>query len=247
MEVPHDLQAETPGRMSLPARLLGVITNPAGVYDDVAATPRTPSNWIAPWILLVIATAVLTQLLIQNAEFAAQLMSVMREQVDLLVNDGAVPREDADRQLALLQPGMPLFTMLSIAGPALWGLGMVFALSLLYWLIGRSAMHAFAPYMKVVEVVGLASLISVIELCVSTGLILATGTLTITPTAAALFPSVAEDSLLYALLLKANPFSVWLVIVTSVGLARLFARDVPKVIVLILSLWILWTVAMLMT
>jgi len=247
MEVPHDLQAETPGRMSLPARLLGVITNPAGVYDDVAATPRTPSNWIAPWILLVIATAVLTQLLIQNADFAAQLMSVMREQVDLLVNDGAVPREDADRQLALLQPGMPLFTVLSIAGPALWGLGMVFALSLLYWLIGRSAMHAFAPYMKVVEVVGLASLISVIELCVSTGLILATGTLTITPTAAALFPSVAQDSLLYALLLKANPFSVWLVIVTSIGLARLFARDVPKVIVLILSLWILWTVAMVMT
>ena len=247
MEVPRDLQAETPGRMSLPARLLGVITNPAGVYDDVAATPRTPSNWIAPWILLVIATAVLTQLLIQNAEFAAQLMSVMHEQVDLLVNDGAVPREDADRQLALLQPGMPLFTVLSIAGPALWGLGMVFALSLLYWLIGRSAMHAFAPYMKVVEVVGLASLISVIELCVSTGLILATGTLTITPTAAALFPSVAQDSLLYALLLKANPFSVWLVIVTSIGLARLFARDVPKVIVLILSLWILWTVAMLMT
>ena len=247
MEVPHDLQAEPPGRMSLPARLLGVITNPAAVYDDVAAAPRTPSNWIAPWMLLVIATAVLTQLLIQNAEFAAQLMSVMHEQVDLLVNDGAVPREDADRQLALLQPGMPLFTVLSIAGPALWGLGMVFALSLLYWLIGRSAMHAFAPYMKVVEVVGLASLISVIELCVSTGLILATGTLTITPTAAALFPSVAEDSLLYALLLKANPFSVWLVIVTSVGLARLFARDVPKVIVLILSLWILWTVAMLIT
>jgi hypothetical protein len=247
MEVPHDLQAGTPGRMSLPARLLGVITNPAAVYDDVAATPRTPSNWIAPWILLVTATAVLTQLLIQNAAFAAQLMSVMREQVDLLVNDGAVPREDADRQLALLQPGMPLFTVLSIAGPALWGLGMVFALSLLYWLIGRSAMHAFAPYMKVVEVVGLASLISVIELCVSTGLILATGTLTITPTAAALFPSVAQDSLLYALLLKANPFSVWLVIVTSIGLARLFARDVPKVIVLILSLWILWTVAMLIT
>ena len=247
MEVPHDLQAEPPGRMSLPARLLGVITNPAAVYDDVAAAPRTPSNWIAPWMLLVIATAVLTQLLIQNAEFAAQLMSVMHEQVDLLVNDGAVPREDADRQLALLQPGMPLFTVLSIAGPALWGLGMVFALSLLYWLIGRSAMHAFAPYMKVVEVVGLASLISVIELCVSTGLILATGTLTITPTAAALFPSVAQDSLLYALLLKANPFSVWLVIVTSVGLARLFARDVPKVIVLILSLWILWTVAMLIT
>jgi len=247
MEVPHDLQAEPPGRMSLPARLLGVITNPAAVYDDVAAAPRTPSNWIAPWMLLVIATAVLTQLLIQNADFAAQLMSVMREQVDLLVNDGAVPREDADRQLALLQPGMPLFTVLSIAGPALWGLGMVFALSLLYWLIGRSAMHAFAPYMKVVEVVGLASLISVIELCVSTGLILATGTLTITPTAAALFPSVAQDSLLYALLLKANPFSVWLVIVTSIGLARLFARDVPKVIVLILSLWILWTVAMVMT
>jgi uncharacterized membrane protein YuzA (DUF378 family) len=158
-----------------------------------------------------------------------------------------VPRDEADRQLALLQPGMPLFTVLSIAGPAAWGLGVVFALSLMYWLIGRSAMHATAPYMKVVEVVGLASVISVIELCVSTGLILSTATLTITPTAAALFPAVERDSILYALLLKANPFSLWLVVVTSIGLARLFARDIPKVVVLIMSLWILWTVAMLIT
>jgi hypothetical protein len=244
MEVPHDLQAETPHRMSLPARLAGVITSPVAVYDDVAATPRTPSNWIAPWILLILATAVLAQMLVTHAGFAEQLMTVMHEQVDFLVNDGTVSREDADRQLALVQPGMPLFTVLAIAGPACWGLGVVFALSLLYWLIGRSAMQAFAPYMKVVEVVGLASVISVIELCVSTGLMLATGTLTITPTAAALFPSVGQDSILYALLLKVNPFSIWLVIVTSIGLARLFARDIPKVIVLILSLWILWTVAM---
>jgi hypothetical protein len=247
MEAPHDPQAETHRSMSLPARLLGVITAPVAVYDDVAATPRTPSNWIAPWMLLVVATAALTQLLIQNPDFAGQLTTIMREQVDLLVNDGAVPREEADRQLALLEPGMPLFTVLSIAGPALWGLGLVFALALLYWLIGRSAMQAVAPYMKVVEVVGLASVISVIELCVSTGLILATGTLTITPTAAALFPSVAQDSIVHALLLKLNPFSIWLALVTSVGLARLFRRDIPKVVVLILSLWVLWTVAMLIT
>jgi hypothetical protein len=244
MEVSHDLQAHTPHRMSLPERLAGVIIHPVAVYNDVAATPRAPSNWIAPWILLILATAVMTHVLITNAGFTEQLMALMREQVDFLVNDGTVSREDADRQLALLQPGTPLFTVLSIAGPACWGLGVVFALSLLYWLVGRSAMHAVAPFMKVVEVVGLASVISTIELCVSTGLILATGTLTITPTAAALFPSVAPDSILYALLLKANPFSVWLVIVTSIGLARLFARDIPKVIVLILSLWILWTVAM---
>jgi len=247
MEVPHDVQAETPGRMSLPARLRGVITGPVAVFDEVAETPRTPANWVAPWILLVIATAVLMQLMVQDPGLAEQLMTVMREQVDVLVNDGAVRREDADRQLALLQPGMPLFTVLSIAGPALWGLGLVFALSFLYWLIGRSAMQASAPYMKVVEVVGLSSVISVIELCVSTGLILATGALTITPTAAALFPSVSKDTLLYLLLVKANPFSIWMVVVTSVGLARLFRRDIPKVIVLILALWILWTVAMLVT
>jgi len=247
MEVPHDLQAGTPDRMSLPARLLGVITNPVAVFDDVAATPRTPSNWIAPWILLIAATAVLTHMLIQNAEFAEQLMTVMREQVDILVNDGTVLREDADRQLALVRPGMPLFAVLSVVGPALWGLGVVFAQSLLYWLIGRSAMHAYAPYMKVVEVVGLASVISVIEMCVSTGLILAMGTVTVSPTAAVLFPSLSKDTLLYALLLKVNPFSIWMAVVASVGLARLFRRDIPKVVVLILSLWILWTVATLIT
>lgn len=247
MEVPHDLQAGTPGRMSLPARLLGVITSPVAVYDDVAATPRTPSNWIAPWILLIAATAVLTHMLIQNAGFAEQLMTVMREQVDILVNDGTIVREDADRQLALVRPGMPLFAVLSVVGPALWGLGLIFALSLLYWMMGRSAMHAHAPYMKVVEIVGLASVISVIEMCASTGLILATGMVTISPTAAALFPSLSEDTFFYALLLKVNPFSIWMAVITSVGLARLFRRDIPKVVVLILSLWILWTVATLIT
>jgi uncharacterized membrane protein YuzA (DUF378 family) len=247
MEEARDPRPGTSEKMPLPARLAGVITGPVAVFDEVAATPRTPSNWITPWILLVVATGILTQLLIGNPDFAAQLTALMRDQVDLLVNDGTVQREDADRQLALLEPGMPLFTVLSIAGPAAWGLGLVFALALLYWLIGRSAMQASAPYMKVVEVVGLASVISVIELCVTTGLILATGTLTVTPTAAALFPTLAHDTALYALLLKANPFSLWLVIVTSIGLARLFGRDIPKVVVLITSLWVLWTAAVLIT
>jgi hypothetical protein len=233
--------------MSLPARLAGVITGPVAVFDGVAATPRTPSNWIAPWLLLIAATAVLTQLLVRNPDLAAQLTTAMREQVDFLVDDGAVSREDADRQLDLLRPGTPFFAVLSIAGPAFWGLGLIFALSLLYWLIGRSAMQASAPYMKVVEVVGLASLITVLEQCASTGLVLAAGTLAITPTAAALAPSLSKESLLYALLLKLNPLSIWMAVVTSIGLARLFRRDIPKVIVLILALWILWSAAMLVT
>ena len=220
MEVPHDLQAGTPARMSLPARLLGVITNPVAVYDDVAGTPRTPSNWVAPWVLLIIATAVLTQLLIQNADFAEQLMTVMREQVDLLVNDGAVQREEADRQLALLQPGMPLFTVLSIAGPAALGAGRDLR-AVAPLLADRQVRHAGGRALYESGGGRRPRLRDQRDRAVRVdrthprdrhdhG----------HPDGRRALPVRCDrTSLLYALLLKANPFSLWLVIVTSIGLA----------------------------
>jgi hypothetical protein len=41
---------------------------------------------------------------------------------------------------------------------------------------------------------------------------------------------------------KMNVFTFWVLAVTSIGLSKLFRRDLPKVLVLVVVLWILWTV-----
>jgi hypothetical protein len=38
-----------------------------------------------------------------------------------------------------------------------------------------------------------------------------------------------------------NVFTFWTLGVTSIGLSRLFQKDLPKVLVLVFALWILWT------
>jgi len=46
---------------------------------------------------------------------------------------------------------------------------------------------------------------------------------------------------LHMALVKVNLFTIWSLLVTGIGLSKLFQRDLPKVLVLVFSLWILWS------
>jgi hypothetical protein len=42
-----------------------------------------------------------------------------------------------------------------------------------------------------------------------------------------------------------NFFTLWEIGVVGIGLARVYERDLPKILVLLLALWLLWTGVML--
>jgi hypothetical protein len=111
---------------------------------------------------------------------------------------------------------------------------------LVYWLLGKWVMKATAPYMKVVEVVGLTFFIVTIESVVTTILSIGMNSIFASPSLGLLISDFSIENKMHLLASSMNVFTFWTLTVTSIGLARLFQKDLPKVLVLVFALWILW-------
>jgi hypothetical protein len=228
--------------MSFAEKLMNVFASPGELYENVRDTPPTTSNWLIPWIILIIVSIALNFVMMSNPSLTDQLGATMRHAMEKNVAEGKMTQEQADKAYEMMQPGTVYFTAFSLGGIVLWTFASLFALGLVYWLIGKSAMSATAPYMKMVEVVGLTFYISILEVIVTTLMMFALDRLSATPSLGLFVSDYDFTNKVHLLLSKVNIFTFWILAVTSIGLSKLFRRDLLKVLVLVVVLWILWTV-----
>lgn len=226
--------------MSFTEKIVNVFASPGELYENVRQTGPTNSNWFVPWIILVVVMIITTQLMMSNPALLDQLGMTMRKGMDKAVQDGKLTQDLADQQYRQFGPGSTLFTIIAIVGPAVATFATLFALGLVYWILGKTAMSASSPFMKVVEVVGLTYLIGSLESVVTTLLMFAMNSIFATPSLALAVQDFSIDNKLHVALSKVNVFTIWKLVVTGVGLAKLFQRDLAKVLVLVFALWIIW-------
>ena len=241
--------ADQPVRsMSFSEKIVNIFASPGELFENVRLTGKTPGNWIIPWITFVIVAIIMGQLVMHNASLSDQIGATIKKGFDKQVQEGKLPQERADQiyeQYA--KPGSTMFTVSQIGGTALMSSVALFALGLLYWLIGKSAMKATAPFMKVIEVVGLTFFIATLEQIVTTMLMIAMDSIRATPSLGIFVSDFDIENKAHVALAKLNAFTFWDLSVVSVGLSKLFQRDFPKVLVLVLAIWILWALVTIFT
>jgi hypothetical protein len=233
--------------MSFSEKLTNIFASPGELFDNVRMTGPTHSNWLIPWLVFVVVGIGMGQVMVSNPSLADQLGTTIKRSIDRSVQQGTMTQEQADQAYQFARPGSTWFTLLSIGGTVFWSIAILFALGLLYWLIGKSAMHATAPYMKAVEVVGFTLFISSLEYIVTTLVMIAMNSIHATPSLGIFVPDFDTENKLHVALSKVNVFTFWNLTVVSVGLSRLFLRDLPKVLVLVFTLWVLWSLVTLFT
>lgn len=227
--------------LTLLERLSAVISSPGRVFEELPYEPHRPANWIVPWIILSVTAIIAGAVMLADSSLMAQLSSLTADMFHGAVEEGALSQKDLEWQLRAFGPGSPVFAVLWLTGPPATSLVTMFALAFLLRLIGRSAMSAQAPFMKIVEVVGLTSVVRALETAATLALVLLTGSILATPSAALLAGSFDPESTLQFALSRINPFTFWTIGLTALGLSELFERDFPKVLVLLGALWLLWT------
>ena len=234
-------------------KLVGIFVSPGEVYENVGGTGPTTSTWFVPWLLYVTISIFTGQLLLGNPSLSSQLEDTIRKQFDEVMQEpilkGDVTQGEADEQFERFgSPGSPWFTLLSIGGTLFGSILSLFAISLFCLLLAKSAMNASAPYMKVVEVVGLTFLIDALEQLVTTALMFLTDSI-LASTGAALFllPDIDLHNKWHVAISKLNTFTFWKIGILCTGLSKLFHRDFPKILVLVLALWLLWSLFSLFT
>jgi hypothetical protein len=239
-------QAEEVKPMSLSDKLVGVFASPSELYDNVRQTPPTSSNWLIPTLILIVVGVVMAYLMTSNPTLSDQMKRMASEQMEKGLTkqlaSGKITQEQAnqarDQMSGMGATGALIFTYVSAI------LGPFFALflgGLVFWLLGKGVMKATSPYMKVVEVVGLTFFIATLESVVTTILCIGMNSIFASPSLALLISDFSIENKMHLLAASMNVFTFWTLAVTSIGLARLFQKDVPKVLVLVFALWILWT------
>jgi hypothetical protein len=245
----HAAAAATPA-MPFSDKLINIFSSPGALFDNVRLTPTTHSNWLIPMLIVMIVTIGMSQVVMNNASLKDQIVSVsqkkMAEQMDKNVQAGKMTAEQAEQakeQASNFMPGSTWFSVIQIGGVIIVTPIILMLMGLVYWLLGKTAMKAQAPYIKVVEVVGLTFLIGAIESIVTTLLMFAFDSIHASASLALFVSQFNPEDKLHLVLAKVNLFTFWSLGVTSVGLSRVFQRDFPKVLVLVLALWVLWSIA----
>ncbi len=235
--------AEQVQPMSLSEKITDIFASPGELFENVRLTPRTNSNWVIPWLLFAIVAIILGQLVVNNPSLADQMGTMIRKGFDKQVQEGKMSQEQADQTFErFVKPGSVMFTITQVAGSVLGPLLAIFVLGLVYWVLGKTAMKATSPYMKVTEVVGLTLFIGVLEQIVTTILMFAMDSITATPSLGIFISNFDMENKLHLALAKVNVFTFWSLIIVSIGLSKLFQRDFPKVLVLVFALWVLWSI-----
>jgi hypothetical protein len=235
--------------MSFTEKLVNVFASPGELFEHVRLTPKTPSNWVIPAAILIIVAIAMQQLIMSNPSLVDQTKAMItkatNESFDKAVREGKMTPEQAEQQRAAAEsftnPTSVLAIAMRIGGTLITIPAMVFLIGLVYWLLGKTAMHATAPYMKVVEVVGLVLLITAVESIVTTVMAIGMDSIHAGPNLAAFVSNFDTTNKLHTALAKVNVFTIWSLLVTSIGLSKIFQRDLPKVLVLVFALWVLWT------
>jgi hypothetical protein len=247
--ITHSEPAADVPPMSFTEKMVNVFASPGELFEHVRLTPKTPSNWVIPAAILIIVAIAMQQLIMSNPSLVDQTKAMIskatNESFDKAVREGKMTPEQAEQQREAAEkftdPTSGLAIAMRIGGTVVTIPVMLFLIGLVYWLLGKTAMHASASYMKVIEVVGLVLLITAVESIVTTVMAIGMDSIHAGPNLAAFVTNFDTTNKLHAVLAKVNVFTIWILLVTSIGLSKLFQRDLPKVLVLVFALWILWT------
>ncbi len=239
--------AEDVKPMSFTDKLVGVFSSPSEVYENVRQTPPTSSNWVIPTVILIVVGLFMAYLINSNPTLSDQMKRMASEQMEKGLQKqlaaGKLTQEQAnqarDQMSGMGSTGTMIFTYASAVLGPVFGL---FLGGLVFWLLGKGVMKATSPYMKVVEVVGLTFFIGALESIVTTILAIGMNTMFASPSLALLVSDFSIENKMHLLAASVNVFTFWTLGVTSIGLSRLFQKDLPKVLVLVFALWVLWTV-----
>jgi hypothetical protein len=230
--------------------IVAVVVSPDSVLGEIAETSVAHAKWLIPLILYCIVSVASIQVLVVTPnlrhEFRETIDAVLQPSLQEQISKGSLTQGQADWLRAFITPGTPEFLTAQGIGTVVAGVATLFALALIFWQLGKSAMNYRAPFMKVVELVGMTFVIASIERCATTGLMIMSQSIYATPGLGLLVLDSAPQSLSFLILSRFNLFTFWELGFISRGLSILLGRDFPKVLVLVGSLWLLWSVVTLL-
>lgn len=228
--------------------LTGLITEPAETFEEIKKASKQ-NYWILPIIILIVIT-IAGRFLIMNdqelsSEIKTQTVDKMRKNMQEKVKEGKMSQEQMDQAMERMEQGFSgkgaMFIVFSIIGP-------VFAIFIFFFvrcLIVWGSLKIFkgtAAFTQIMSVLGLASIITAIQMIVNTVLAIFTGHINANLGAGLIIKSEMMTTT-GSLAGHLDLLTFWYLIVAGTGLARVSNLKSSVTISVLFGLWIIWVLA----
>jgi len=234
-----ELQATPkPPVMSIPGRLVNIFAAPGDVFDDIKDSPASTSNWLVPILILVVVGWICSGIILSQESFRHQVSDLVEKSIQKQIESSHMPEQQADMARKM---GEITWKVNVAVGPAIVAFITPFLWGFFLWLVGRKAFKANLPYMKAVEIVGLATTIGVLEAVVKTLLIFVTGNIMASATLGLFIKDFDPQNPTHSLLAAVNVMTFWMLAVRAIGLARFTNTPASRAIGWVFGIWLSYT------
>jgi len=221
-------------------KLTGIFASPSEVFENLVKSKISLTDWLIPMLILILISIVSTFLKFGNEQIRDSLIQFQEKRFEQLIEEGKMTEEQAEiarERLEQVGASQKIFSTIGI----LIGVPISFLIvSLVYFLLGKFFLGGNVEFMTVFSIYSLSSLITSVEVIVSTILAFITGSFfaNVSPTIF-MEPSTSK---VYILASKFNFFTFWQLAVFAIGLAKAFDKKYIQSFGLVFGVWVVWVV-----
>jgi hypothetical protein len=240
---PQEPTPPTPPPTSLGARMVNVFATPSDVFDEVKASPAQTANWLVPALLALLVGWIRSWLVLNQEAIKQQFADMQEKQYQKMIDKGRMTREQLEAQRPMMEKVGNISRQVGMfVAPPLTAFGFILWWGLITFLVGNYALGGKFSYLKAVEVSGLIGVLAILESVIKTLLMLTFGSLFAGPNLAMLLVKEFDPAnLTHGLLAAVDIVALWVLVVRSIGLARLSGASLGKCVAWVFGLWLLWT------
>ncbi|HMQ68090.1 MAG TPA: Yip1 family protein [Ignavibacteria bacterium] len=221
----------------------GIITEPGETFEKIAGGPKR-NYWTYPVLIAVVLSLLSSFLFMRDPELSRNTMdkqkAKMMEKFEKNIKDGKMTQEEADEAIERMNPNGPFFKIIGYAGALIGPFLILLLLSLIYFIILK-IMKSSVEFSSVLNVVGLAMLISSVGSILAILISIMKGNMTgVSPGIFLSEESIGEK--VFSFLNKLDVFTIWFYVVISIGLTKVGRISMVKSATFVFGLFIIYTV-----
>lgn len=240
---------ENPAEINPEIRLLdavsGVFTEPGETFSVIGKQQIKRNYWPIPLVILIVVSVLSSLLVMNDEEIASSIKEkqkkTMQEQFDKLVREGKMTREEANQKIEANEKMFSgtLFIIFGLVGAFISTIIFFFLKSLIYFGALR-LLKSIVNFTTVLNVVGLAGLISCIQILVNTVLAVFTGKIAANLGPLLFLQTESFGKEVYVLLASVDLLNFWYLGVLGIGLAKVSSFKTSTTLGIVITLWLIW-------
>jgi hypothetical protein len=165
-----------PPASSLLSRLLNIFAIPSTVFEEMSKSRHSTGNWLLPTALCCVVMVMWSCAVLAMPAMQKNLAEVHEKQIKTIetaVAEGKQTRSQGDDLIQTVNTIMhpTMMRVLAVGGGLAGVILRVFGWAFVLWLIARRFLQFPLPYLKAVEVVGLSSMIALLDTVVRLALV----------------------------------------------------------------------------